>query len=92
MISSLDPAAQSFLTGLDQIQQTLDTAQTELTTGLQINVVSDDPSEISDIWQLNSELDQTNQTDTNRNDDAKERKERRSDPRIRKCMHRLHDT
>jgi flagellar hook-associated protein 3 FlgL len=65
MISSLDPAAQSFLTGLDQIQQTLHTAQTELTTGLQINVVSDDPSEISDIWQLNSELDQTNQTDTN---------------------------
>lgn len=65
MISSLDPASQSFLAGLDQIQQRLQTAQTELTTGLQINNVSDDPSEIADIWQLNSELDQTNQTDTN---------------------------
>jgi flagellar hook-associated protein 3 FlgL len=65
MISSLDPASQSFLAGLDQIQQRLQTAQTELTTGLQINNVSDDPSEIADLWQLNSELSQTNQDDTN---------------------------
>src|ERR1700733_158872 len=65
MISSLLPDAQSFLTGINQIQQTLQTAQTELTTGLQINNVSDDPSEIADIWQLNSELDQTQQTETN---------------------------
>jgi flagellar hook-associated protein 3 FlgL len=65
MISSLNSAAQSFLTGLDQIQQRLQTAQTELTTGLQINNVSDSPTEIADIWQLNSQLDQVNQTDTN---------------------------
>src|SRR5277367_538168 len=65
MISSLDPASQSFLTGISQIQQTLDKAQTELTTGLQINNVSDAPSDIADIWQLNSELDQTQQTETN---------------------------
>jgi len=65
MISSLDPASQSFLAGLSQIQQTLETAQTQLTTGLQINNVSDAPSEIADIWQLNSELDQTQQTETN---------------------------
>lgn len=65
MISSLDPASQNFLAGLNQIQQKLQTTQTELTTGLQINNVSDAPSEIADIWQLNSELDQTNQIDTN---------------------------
>jgi flagellar hook-associated protein 3 FlgL len=65
MISSLDPAAQSFLAGLSQIQQTLQTTQTQLTTGLQINKVSDAPSEIADIWQLNSELDETQQTQTN---------------------------
>lgn len=65
MISSLNPASQSFLAGLDQIQQRLQTAQTELTTGLQINTVSDAPSEIADIWQINSQLDQVNQTDTN---------------------------
>jgi flagellar hook-associated protein 3 FlgL len=65
MISSLDPASQSFLTGLGQIQQRLDTAQTELTTGLKINNVSDDPSEIANLWQTNSELDQVQQIDTN---------------------------
>ncbi|MGB6944011.1 MAG: flagellin [Bryobacteraceae bacterium] len=65
MISSLNPAAQTFLAGLDQIQQKLQTAQTQLTTGLQINNVSDAPTEIADVWQLNSELDQTQQTDTN---------------------------
>jgi flagellar hook-associated protein 3 FlgL len=67
MISSLDPASQNFLAGLDQIQQRLQTAQTQLTTGLQINNVSDAPSEIADIWQLNSELDQTQQTESNLN-------------------------
>jgi flagellar hook-associated protein 3 FlgL len=65
MISSLNPASQSFLAGISQIEQTLDKAQTELTTGLQINNVSDAPAEIADIWQLNSELDQTQQTETN---------------------------
>jgi flagellar hook-associated protein 3 FlgL len=65
MISTLNPAYQSFLAGLNQIQQTLQTAQTQLTTGLQVNNVSDAPSEIADIWQLNSELDQTQQTETN---------------------------
>jgi len=65
MISSLDPASQSFLTGLGQIQQRLDTAQTELTTGLKINNVSDDPAEIANLWQTNSELDQVQQIDTN---------------------------
>lgn len=65
MISTLSAAQQSFLSGLNQIQQRLQTAQTELTTGLQVNNVSDDPTEIADIWQLNSELDQVNQSETN---------------------------
>ncbi|HEX5227572.1 MAG TPA: flagellin [Bryobacteraceae bacterium] len=65
MISSLDPTRQNFLAGLDQIQQRLQTAQTELTTGLQINKVSDAPSQIASLWQLNSQIDQTQQIDTN---------------------------
>jgi len=65
MISSLDSARQSFLTDLGQIQQRLQTAQTELSTGLKINNVSDDPSEIANLWQTNSELDQVQQADTN---------------------------
>jgi len=65
MINNLNPASQNFLAGLAQIQKRLQTAQTQLTTGLQVNNVSDAPGEITDIWQLNSELDQVQQTNTN---------------------------
>ena len=65
MISQLDSAAQSFLMGMDQIQQRSDRAQRELTTGLKINTVSDAPDQISNLWQTRSELDQTKQIDTN---------------------------
>ena len=65
MISLLDPASQNFLAGINRIQQRLQTAQTQLTTGLQINNVSDSPNQIADVWQINSLLDQTNQIDSN---------------------------
>ena len=65
MISSLNASAQNFLVGVDQIQQRLQTAQTQLTTGLKINNVSDAPSEIAGLWQLRSENDQVQQIDTN---------------------------
>ncbi len=65
MISSLDPAAQSFLAGLGQIQQNLDTAQAQLTTGLAINNDSDAPDQIADLWQTRSNLDQVDQISSN---------------------------
>ncbi len=65
MISSLDPSAQSFLTGLNQIQQRLQTAQQQLTTGLKINDVSDDPSQIANLWQTRSNLNQVQQINSN---------------------------
>ena len=65
MISSLNASAQNFLAGLDEIQQRLQTAQAQLTTGLKINNVSDAPSEIAGLWQLRSENDQVQQIDTN---------------------------
>jgi flagellar hook-associated protein 3 FlgL len=65
MISNLSPATQNFLTGLAQIQQSLQTSETQVTTGLKINNVSDDPSEIADIWQTQAELGQTQQINTN---------------------------
>jgi flagellar hook-associated protein 3 FlgL len=65
MISSLDPNSQAFLTGIDQIQQRLNTAQAQLTTGLKINTVSDDPSEIANLWQTRSNLDQVQQINSN---------------------------
>jgi len=65
MISSLDAASQAFLSGIDQIQQNMQTAQTQLTTGLKINNVSDDPSAIPDLWQTRSNLDQVQQINSN---------------------------
>jgi flagellar hook-associated protein 3 FlgL len=65
MIDSLNAAAQSFLTGLAQIQQRAQRAQQELTTGLKINVVSDAPDQIASLMQTRSDLAQTQQIDTN---------------------------
>jgi len=65
MISALSVSSQNFLAGLNQIQQRLQTAQTQLTTGLKINNVSDAPDEIAALWQLRSENDQVQQIDTN---------------------------
>ncbi len=65
MISSLDASSQAFLSGIDQIQQNMLTAQAQLTTGLKINNVSDDPSAIPDLWQTLSNLDQVQQINSN---------------------------
>jgi flagellar hook-associated protein 3 FlgL len=65
MISSLDAASQNFLTGLNQIQKRLQTAQTELTSGLKINTVSDAPTEIAGLWELRAQNDQVQQIDAN---------------------------
>lgn len=65
MITSLDPSALSFLRGLEQIQTRAENAQQEMTTGLKINVVSDAPDQIADLYQTRSELDQTQQIDAN---------------------------
>jgi len=65
MIDSLNSAAQSFLMGLSQIQQRSQRAQTELTTGLKINTVSDAPDQISSLLQTRSDLAQTQQITNN---------------------------
>jgi len=65
MIDSLNSAAQSFLMGLSQIQQRAQRAQTELTTGLKINTVSDAPDQIAGLLQTRSDLARTQQITDN---------------------------
>ena len=65
MISPLSASSQSFLVGLDQIEQREQQAQTELTSGLKINVVSDAPDEISPLLQTRSDLSQAQQINSN---------------------------
>ena len=67
MISSLDAASLSFLTGLDRIQRRSDTAQRQVTTGLRINTVSDDPSQIPALLDTKAQLDRATQIASNLN-------------------------
>lgn len=67
MISSLSPQTQGFLNSVDQIQQSMNQAEAELATGLQINNVSDAPTQIADLWETRSNLDQVDQVTSNLN-------------------------
>jgi flagellar hook-associated protein 3 FlgL len=72
MISSLNASDQNFLVSLAQIQAADQAAQTELSTGLKINTVSDAPDQISELLQTNADLSQTQQVETNLNQVATE--------------------
>ena len=65
MISSLDPSTQGFLNNLRQINQEMQQAQAQLSTGLRVNQASDAPDEISAILQARASLSQTQQINTN---------------------------
>lgn len=67
MISSLDSTSNAFLNGLDQIQRRSERAQRELTTGLRLNTVSDDPSLVSALLDIHGQLDRNQQTTENLN-------------------------
>ena len=65
MISSVDAATAQFLAGLTRIQQRAERAQRELTTGLRINTVADDPNQIANLIQTQAQLARTQQLDSN---------------------------
>ena len=67
MLSSLDSSSQAFLTGLTQIQRRSERAQAQLTTGLRINSISDDPSQIPALLATQAELSRTQQISSNLN-------------------------
>ena len=64
MISSLNPDTQQFLNNVAAINQQMQQAQTELSTGLAVNQASDAPDEISPILQARAELSATQQINT----------------------------
>lgn len=65
MISSLDPSSLAFLNGIERIQRRTDRAQRELTTGLRINIASDDPSRIADLLSTRARLNHNTQVNSN---------------------------
>lgn len=67
MISTLNPNAQQFLNNLGVINQQMQQAQTQLSTGLAVNQASDAPDEISPILKTRAELSATQQINTDLN-------------------------
>jgi flagellar hook-associated protein 3 FlgL len=65
MLSSLNPAAQQFLTNLTQVSNRMAQAQLQLSSGLKIMQVSDAPDSIALLLQADANLSATNQTLTN---------------------------
>lgn len=65
MISSLDPASQQFLNGLNNISNRMTDAQRRISTGLKISQVSDAPDSISLLLQARANLSATQQNLSN---------------------------
>jgi len=65
MISSIDGSSAQFLADVNRIQNSLNQVQGQLSSGLRVQVPSDDPSAVTDILQLNTEIGQSNQIQTN---------------------------
>jgi flagellar hook-associated protein 3 FlgL len=64
MIPTLNPSKQQFIDNLGQINQQMQQAETQLSTGLSVNQPSDDPDEISPILQARADLSTTTQINT----------------------------
>ena len=65
MVSSLKPSAQEFLNNINRISDQMSQAQTQLSTGLRVNVVSDAPDVISPLLQAQANLSTAQQISSN---------------------------
>lgn len=62
---SIQTAANQFLTNLSALEQRLDTSNKQVSSGLRVQAVSDDPAVVSQIFQLNAHIAANNQVKTN---------------------------
>jgi len=65
MISTLSGVQQLYLADLNQTQNQMQTAENQLSSGLAVQQASDDPGAITEILQIQSELGQNQQLQTN---------------------------
>jgi flagellar hook-associated protein 3 FlgL len=65
MVSSLQPTTQEFLNNVNRIAAEMTVAQTQLSTGLKVNVVSDAPDVISPLLQAQANLSSAQQITSN---------------------------
>lgn len=62
---SIQTSANQFLSNLSALEQRLDTVNRQVSSGLRVQTVSDDPAVVSQIVQLNAQLAANNQVKTN---------------------------
>jgi flagellar hook-associated protein 3 FlgL len=67
MLPAVNGPSEQFLTDLDQIQSAMNTVQRQLSSGLRVGQASDDPSAVSAILEMQSEIAQNTQAQTNLN-------------------------
>jgi len=65
MISSLNPSAELFLADLSMVQSQINTAESQVSSGLKISKPSDAPDQLGSLMQIHAELDQNAQVSTN---------------------------
>jgi flagellar hook-associated protein 3 FlgL len=65
MISGLDPASEQFLASINSLQDRLNAAQLQLSSGLRVNKASDAPQQVGDIFQARADLSHATQIDQN---------------------------
>jgi flagellar hook-associated protein 3 FlgL len=65
MIPGLSSANGQFVTSVDNLQTQLSNTQSQLSTGLRVNQASDAPQELTDIFQVRSDLAHVNQVSQN---------------------------
>ena len=65
MVSTLKPLTQEFLNNVNRIADKMARAQSQLTTGLRVNVVSDSPDVVSTLLQARANLNGAQQVSTN---------------------------
>ena len=64
-LTGLTPANEQFVVSVENLQNQLTTADNQLSSGLRVNVASDAPGEVEDIFQARSDLASVNQTTQN---------------------------
>ncbi len=65
MLTKLDPSSEAFVNAMDQISRRLDRAQRQISTGLRVNTISDEPDSVSAVLQARADLSTNAQIQSN---------------------------
>ena len=64
MINGLNAAGNQFLASIETLQNQMNTAETDLSSGLRVNKASDAPQSVADIFQARADLGERHSSET----------------------------